>query len=537
VRKSKSIDKLSDKMVLQVKQDLAKMDSQPEQQQQHTKEPKEEPASQPSSGEEGTSSTPTTATTVIAQNQRRMITTAGQIREMEQEEAQEHYAQSPPQQQAESYAQMSQYPASSYEPPSSSEPRPESQPAQRVVEKQNGHVVAHQTVYVVQREEPEMLRFNPHGAPPPPTTAMRYDERYQRYHHQYQPQHPQIIKTEVDAATASSQQQIIYEAEAGEGVVESGEAKTQYTNLEPMQNLSTSTYYLASGYGSGNVAYVQGPSSDKEYYSLHSSSPNPVLYKNDPTLTSTIPGKQLHYASLSGPQPIYETSPVQPGSPTAQQIYTYCKSEPQYWSGVDYNGSNAFTNGTTIVIENPSGAGEFSGNSHQWIQEGYESQIVGTPGDVKECVVCSSTYGPMRRDQSSGHYICQQCEINNQRMHQRPINRGQKPKPAIAPGARKNGVQCANCHTSSTTLWRRNNQGEPVCNACGLYFKLHNVNRPLTMKKEGIQTRKRKPKSAQSQAAAMKMSAPEMIRRNYANWESNTINRVGQPPVLAPWAK
>lgn len=42
-------------------------------------------------------------------------------------------------------------------------------------------------------------------------------------------------------------------------------------------------------------------------------------------------------------------------------------------------------------------------------------------------------------------------------------------------GVRRTGVQCANCRTSNTTLWRRNNNGEPVCNACGLYFKLHNV--------------------------------------------------------------
>jgi hypothetical protein len=32
--------------------------------------------------------------------------------------------------------------------------------------------------------------------------------------------------------------------------------------------------------------------------------------------------------------------------------------------------------------------------------------------------------------------------------------------------------------TTSTTLWRRNGQGEPVCNACGLYYKLHKVSVP-----------------------------------------------------------
>jgi len=37
------------------------------------------------------------------------------------------------------------------------------------------------------------------------------------------------------------------------------------------------------------------------------------------------------------------------------------------------------------------------------------------------------------------------------------------------------GLRCANCLTTTTTLWRRNCDGEPVCNACGLYFKLHHV--------------------------------------------------------------
>lgn len=41
--------------------------------------------------------------------------------------------------------------------------------------------------------------------------------------------------------------------------------------------------------------------------------------------------------------------------------------------------------------------------------------------------------------------------------------------------ARRAGTSCANCQTTTTTLWRRNANGDPVCNACGLYYKLHNV--------------------------------------------------------------
>ncbi|XP_069354227.1 transcription factor BCFI-like isoform X10 [Maniola hyperantus] len=58
-------------------------------------------------------------------------------------------------------------------------------------------------------------------------------------------------------------------------------------------------------------------------------------------------------------------------------------------------------------------------------------------------------------------------------------------------GAKRPGVLCSNCQTGTTSLWRRNAQGENVCNACGLYYKLHGINRPLAMKKDAIQVRAR----------------------------------------------
>lgn len=56
---------------------------------------------------------------------------------------------------------------------------------------------------------------------------------------------------------------------------------------------------------------------------------------------------------------------------------------------------------------------------------------------------------------------------------------------------KKADAWCAHCNTRETSLWRRLN-GRFVCNACGLYYKMHGVVRPTFMKRENIRRRRKK---------------------------------------------
>ncbi|CAE6490503.1 unnamed protein product [Rhizoctonia solani] len=78
-----------------------------------------------------------------------------------------------------------------------------------------------------------------------------------------------------------------------------------------------------------------------------------------------------------------------------------------------------------------------------------------------------------------------------------------KKNPGRAQGAPKDGsgsgngdddstpTVCTNCQTTTTPLWRRDPEGNPLCNACGLFYKLHGVTRPMSLKTDVIKKRNR----------------------------------------------
>ncbi|TFK48174.1 hypothetical protein OE88DRAFT_1714090 [Heliocybe sulcata] len=120
------------------------------------------------------------------------------------------------------------------------------------------------------------------------------------------------------------------------------------------------------------------------------------------------------------------------------------------------------------------------------------------PGGVKaECSNCGATHTPLWRRGLNDELNCNACGLYC-KLHKRPRPKGMRnnhgegrSQAAPRQDAQEIIAQCYNCHTTATPLWRKDDEGKTVCNACGLYYKLHGSARPISMKSDVIRKRSR----------------------------------------------
>ncbi|KAI4518369.1 hypothetical protein GGG16DRAFT_61269 [Schizophyllum commune] len=192
------------------------------------------------------------------------------------------------------------------------------------------------------------------------------------------------------------------------------------------------------------------------------------------------------------------------------------------------SGSGSRAPGPSATVTNMSAASLRSANNNT------------APGGVKaECSNCGATHTPLWRRGLNDELNCNACGLYC-KLHKRPRPKSMRNS---NDGSRNNNqprqevadvmAQCYNCHTTATPLWRKDDEGKTVCNACGLYYKLHGTSRPISMKSDII--RKRSRHEAARAAAAGRAgggfgetpsASPGVSRRASPSRE--------QSPVLAP---
>lgn len=115
-------------------------------------------------------------------------------------------------------------------------------------------------------------------------------------------------------------------------------------------------------------------------------------------------------------------------------------------------------------------------------EQSSSSSIVGSPTNLE--TLSSSPKQQANQDKTS----LEETPLNSKKDNN-TVSSNNSSSSSNSSGA--SNTKCTNCSTTTTPLWRRNPEGQPLCNACGLFLKLHGVVRPLSLKTDVIKKRNR----------------------------------------------
>lgn len=233
--------------------------------------------------------------------------------------------------------------------------------------------------------------------------------------------------------------------------------------------------------------------------------------------------------------------------PSPMEMHPSMQAQHGGW-GRDSNGpfSNRYSQQKTVRI----GGTETAHSPQDWNNGptggGAHSRSHSINASVSDVRSRATDQNGMRRQKIARTSSITQLPLINQRLQSGPnsppdngFSSAEPSRPAspdgskgnAASGAGGNGMPttCTNCFTQTTPLWRRNPEGHPLCNACGLFLKLHGVVRPLSLKTDVIKKRNRGsgnsvPVSGASTRAAKKGS----VRKNSIISNSVTVLPIQQ---------
>jgi len=212
--------------------------------------------------------------------------------------------------------------------------------------------------------------------------------------------------------------------------------------------------------------------------------------------SSNFAQQQARHNSLSAPTTPLSTVP--PPLNNAQQssgqfqpvIINQVRPPPQ--QPVSAPSSRAGSRASSPTLEGKSQQSKRSTSSRPTVASASASTD-GEAGSKSVCSNCGATSTPLWRRSANDELLCNACGLYL-KLHNAPRPKSLKPHVTRKDARGEDDIVqpvCSNCNTTTTPLWRRDDDGAPLCNACGLYLKLHHEKRPLSMKTDIIKKRQR----------------------------------------------